>query len=348
MKIAYNGYTLNGLIHISERIVGGHDLTAQLDGRIVREQSGFFYVEVDTDDSTIYRCQLRGRLKEEAQASDIAAIGDRVTMTPLDNEGIDIETGIIEDVHERHSTLSRAVRTSGKRGGGQAQREHVLVANLDQAFFVFAVQQPSPNWKMLDRLLVTGESSYIDHLTIVINKIDLAAPDILDNQLKPYREMGYEVIFTSALEAEGVDKIKARLPGRISAFTGPSGVGKSSLLNCLQPGLSREVKSISEYSQEGLHTTRDSALVRLQSGGYLADTPGIRQMHIWDVEPDELDAYFLDIAEKVPFCRFNDCTHTAEPGCAVVQAVQNDDIAERRYEHYLELRDELRDTYIVY
>ncbi len=321
-------------------------MTAQLDGRIVRERSGFFRVEAE--DSVIYRCQLRGRLKEEAQASDIAAIGDRVTITPLQDEGTSLETGIIEAVHERHSALSRAVRTSGKRGGGQAQREHVLIANLDQAFFVFAVEQPSPNWRMLDRLLVTGESAGIDNLVIVINKIDLTENPALDAQLQPYHDMGYEVLLVSALEANGVQQIKDRLPDKISAFTGPSGVGKSSLLNCLQPGLGREVKSISDFSQEGMHTTRDSALIKLQSGGYIADTPGIRQMHVWDVEPDELDAYFLDIADKVPYCKFNDCTHTAEPGCAVVAAVRNGEIARRRYEHFLELRDELRDTYIVY
>lgn len=321
-------------------------MTAQLDGRIVRERSGFFRVEAE--DGVIYRCQLRGRLKEEAQASDIAAIGDRVTITPLQDEGTSLETGIIEAVHERHSALSRAVRTSGKRGGGQAQREHVLIANLDQAFFVFAVEQPSPNWRMLDRLLVTGESAGIDNLVIVINKIDLTENPALDAQLQPYHDMGYEVLLVSALEANGVQQIKDRLPDKISAFTGPSGVGKSSLLNCLQPGLGREVKSISDFSQEGMHTTRDSALIKLQSGGYIADTPGIRQMHVWDVEPDELDAYFLDIADKVPYCKFNDCTHTAEPGCAVVAAVRNGEIARRRYEHFLELRDELRDTYIVY
>ena len=232
-------------------------MTAQLDGRIVRERSGFFRVEAE--DGVIYRCQLRGRLKEEAQASDIAAIGDRVTITPLQDEGTSLETGIIEAVHERHSALSRAVRTSGKRGGGQAQREHVLIANLDQAFFVFAVEQPSPNWRMLDRLLVTGESAGIDNLVIVINKIDLTENPALDAQLQPYHDMGYEVLLVSALEANGVQQIKDRLPDKISAFTGPSGVGKSSLLNCLQPGLGREVKSISDFSQEGMHTTRDSA-----------------------------------------------------------------------------------------
>lgn len=321
-------------------------MSTQVEGLIVREQSGFYWVEAENGQTI--RCQLRGRLKEQAQQSDIAAIGDRVTITPLQDEGTDVDTGLIEEVHERHSTLSRAVRTSGKRGSGQAEREHILATNVDQAFFVFAATQPTPNWKMLDRLLVTGESSFIDDIVIVINKIDLCDPADLDAHLAPYRDMGYDILFTSALERAGVDQIRQRLADKISVFTGPSGVGKSSLLNALQPGLSRDVKSVSGYSQEGLHTTRDSALIKLANGGYLADTPGIRQLSVWDVEPDELEAYFLDIAEYVGQCKFRNCQHVNQPNCAVQAAVERGDIDQRRYEHFLELRDELRDTYIVY
>lgn len=322
-------------------------MTQQLDGSVVREQSGFYWVE--TADGTIYTCRLRGRLKEEAQQSDIAAIGDRVTISPIEQEdGIQGQNGIIEAVHERDSVLSRAVRTTGKRGGGQAEREHVLIANADQVFFVFAATRPSPNLAMLDRLLVTGEASGIEDLIIILNKIDLEDPGNIEALIAPYRDMGYEILFTSALQGHGIDELKERLQDKISVFTGPSGVGKTSLLNQIQEGLGRTVKSISETSLEGVHTTRDSALIKLDIGGYLADTPGIRYLNVWDVEPDELDAYFIDIAAYVGDCKFRDCTHTDEPGCAVRRAVRDGKISRRRYAHFIKLREELRETYIVY
>lgn len=319
----------------------------QQDGLIVRDQSGFYWVK--TEKGEVYRCQLRGKLKAEAKASDIAAIGDRVTFTPNHSEdGVDVQTGVIDDIHERHAVLSRAVRTSGKRGSGQAEREHVLIANLDQAFFVFAALSPTPDLRLLDRLLVTVERAELDDIVIVINKIDLGLPDNWDDIIAPYEDMGYDIIYTSAVLGNGIDELRALLDHRISVFTGPSGVGKSSLLNAIRPDLGRTVKSISEFSQEGVHTTRDSALVEVGNHGYLADTPGIRSMSVWDVEPDELEAYFSDIADYAPHCKFRNCSHTSEPGCAVRAAVDDNRINRRRYEHFLQLRDELRDTYIVY
>jgi len=215
---------------ISERLCGGCELTSEFEGLVVKDQSGFYWVE--HADGTIYTCQLRGRLKEEAQVSDLATIGDRVTVTPLANEaGIDAYRGIIENVQERHTSLSRAVRTTGKRGIGQAEREQVLIANLDQACFVFSAAQPTPNWKMLDRLLVTGESAYIENILIVINKIDLLDRESIEAQLVPYRAMNYEILYTSAMDGTGIDDLRAKLKDKISVLIGPSGVGKTSLLN---------------------------------------------------------------------------------------------------------------------
>jgi ribosome biogenesis GTPase len=317
-----------------------------LAGLVVKEQSGFYWVEAE--DGTITICQLRGRLKEEAQASDIAAIGDSVTFSRVEEDGVADERGVIEEVAERSSVLSRAVRTTGKRGAGQAEREHVLIANADQAFFVFAASQPTPNLRMLDRMLVAGERSEIEDLIIIINKIDLEDLSTIDRVVKPYQDMGYRVLYTSAVENVGIDEVRDRLAGKISVFTGPSGVGKTSLLNQIQPGLGRSVKAISEFSQEGMHTTRDSALIKLENGGYLADTPGIRNIQVWDVEPDELDGYFRDIAQYVEHCKFSNCTHTNEPGCAVRAAIKAGEISKTRYENYLHLRDDLKETYIVY
>ena len=321
-------------------------MTEQLSGLIVKEQSGFYWVEAE--DSATYRCQLRGRLMEEAKTSDIAAIGDRAVISLRREDGADVLMGVIEALAPRKSVLSRAVRTTGKRGAGQAEREQVVIANADRALFVFSASQPAPDLKILDRLLVAGERSNIAELIIVLNKIDLAFAAELDEILPAYEGMGYPIIRTSALRGDGIVNLKSRLLGGISVFTGPSGVGKTSLLNRMQPGLGRQVKDVGRQSEEGVHTTRDSALVRLDCGGYIADTPGIRSLAVWDIEPDELDAYFVDIEPHVLDCKFSNCTHTDEPACAVQRAVKRGHVADWRYKHYLELREELRDTYIVY
>ncbi len=315
-------------------------------GLIVKEQSGFYWVEAE--DGGTYMCELRGRLKEEAKSSDIAAIGDRAYISLRREEGADVLKGLIEALAPRASVLSRAVRTTGKRGAGQAEREQVLIANADRALFVCSAAQPAPDLKVLDRLLVAGERSNIAELLIVLNKIDLDYAPELDEILAGYESIGYPVLRTSALRGAGIKDLKSRLARGISVFTGPSGVGKTSLLNCLQPGLGRQVKDVGRQSEEGVHTTRDSVLVRLDSGGYIADTPGIRLLTVWDIEPDELDAYFADIEPFVLDCKFSNCTHTDEPACAVRRAVERGAIAKWRYRNYLELREELRDTYIVY
>ncbi|MGB1287372.1 MAG: ribosome small subunit-dependent GTPase A [Aggregatilineales bacterium] len=318
----------------------------QLNGLVTSRQSGFYNVEAN--DGQIYWCRLRGKLKEEAQSSDIVAIGDRVTLSAVQEDGTDEINGIIESVADRDSVLSRAVRTTGKRGGGQAEREHILIANANQAFFVFAVSNPPLNFRMLDRLLVAGEKSGIEQLCIVINKVDIEDPAKIDYMISPYKKMGYDILHTSALQGDGIAELQSRMKDNISVFTGPSGVGKTSLLNQIQPGLGRTVKSVSDSSGQGMHTTRDSVLIKLADGGYLADTPGIRNLLVWDIEPDELDGYFLDMAAFVEDCRFGNCTHTDEPGCAVLTALKNGDIHPNRYENYLLLRDELIETYVIY
>jgi len=311
----------------------------QISGLVVKEQSGFFWVE--TAEGRVYRCRLRGRLKESARASDIAAIGDRVRIAAYPDG-----TGSIEEVLPRISAISRAVRTEGARGAGSPEREHVIVANVDHAFFVFAAAQPAPNWRMIDRFLVVGERANIARITLVINKIDLVDGDYR-RPFSTYERLGYPILFTSARTGEGVEALRAELKDQISVFTGPSGVGKTSLLNALSPNLGRAVKAVSRYHQAGVHTTRDSQLVRLESGGYLADTPGIRQLALWDIEPTELDGYFREIAPLVSACRFGSCTHRNEPGCAVRDALAQNLIAPSRYESYLSLRDELEAAYAL-
>lgn len=324
-------------------------LDSLLDGLVVQEQSGFFWVE--TADSTVYMCTLRGRLLEQAQSTDVAAIGDRVRISVLENDESG-DKGVIEWVDERDSVLARSARTVGNRGGGDSERQHVIVANADAIFFVFASMHPKPNLHLLDRMLVAGEISEVENLIIVVNKIDLDDPTNIEARFNPYINMGYTVLFTSARDGRGVDQFMAHLRGRLSALTGPSGVGKTSLLNRIQPGLGRQVKQVSKVHQEGVHTTRDSALIPLDPqvfgmGTYLADTPGMRQLNVWDVEPEELDGYFRDIADHAAECRFSDCSHRTEPGCAVRQAVEQGLMSKRRYKSYLKLRGELEESLTV-
>lgn len=312
-----------------------------LEGLVVKEQSGFFWVE--TQDGSVTTCRLRGKLLELAQSSDIAAIGDCVQIELLDDG-----TGMIETVAPRKSALSRSARTEGNRGAGQAEREQVIIANADQVLIVFAAAQPAPSFKLLDRFLVAGEKSGIEHIVLIVNKIDLDTSGEAQSGFATYQQMGYSVLYTSALRRDGVEMLRALLANRLSVFTGPSGVGKTSLLNAVQPGLGRMVKEVSRISQVGMHTTRDSQLVKLDGGGYLADTPGLRALTVWDVEPEELDAYFREIAHYVPECRFGDCTHHNEPGCAVRKAVDVGQINRARYESYLRLREELEAAYAAY
>lgn len=313
-------------------------MSEQQTGLVIRTQSGFF--TVDTPQGAVV-CQLRGRLKEDYRDTDLVAIGDRVTFEPQ-SDG----TGAILAVEPRERVLSRVAPSSAV--GTSAEREQVIIANPDQAVFVFAAAEPSPHVRMLDRFLVAAEKAAIPEIRICVNKIDLLGDDRaeIEATFAPYIEIGYPVYTVSARTGEGVEALRDVLEGKISVFTGPSGVGKTSLLNAIEPDLGRRVSAVSRATTKGRHTTRYSELVPLSAGGYLADTPGIRAIAPWDVEPDELDGYYVEIAPHVAHCRFQDCTHTHEPGCAVLAAVERGEITEARYDSYLRLREELEDQYV--
>lgn len=320
-------------------------MTEQLQGLVIRTQSGFFTVH--TPEGPII-CTLRGKLKEDYQESDPVALGDRVSIERL---ALDADTvgGVIVAIHERERVLSRVAPHSAV--GTSAEREQVIIANPDQAVFVFAAAHPSPHTRMLDRFLVAAEKAAIPAICICVNKIDLvqANPkehDHIRATFGVYEQIGYPVLYVSAQQGAGITPLREQLTGRVSVFTGPSGVGKTSLLNAIEPDLGRRVNAVSEATTKGRHTTRYSELIPLANGGWIADTPGIRAIAPWDVEPDELDGYFIEIAAHVADCKFQDCTHTHEPGCAVRAAVDRGQISEARYESYLRLRDELDDQYV--
>ena len=316
-------------------------MAEQLKGLVTRTQSGFFTVQ--TPEGPII-CQLRGRLKEEYQLTDLVAIGDRVTVERLPIEA-DTVGGVIVDVEERERVLSRVAPSSAV--GTAAEREQVIIANPDQAIFVFSAAQPDPHVRMLDRFLVAAEKAEIPDIRICVNKIDLVADDPSQTHeiFGVYERIGYPVLYVSARTGEGLDDIRTLLAGKISVFTGPSGVGKTSLLNAVEPDLGRRVNEVSQVTTKGRHTTRYSELIPVVNG-YIADTPGIRAVSPWDVEPEELDGYYIEIAPHVAACKFQDCTHTHEPGCGVLAALQRGDISPERYDSYLRLREELDEQYV--
>lgn len=290
-------------------------------GLIVKAQSGFFTAETGQG---LIVCQLRGKLKQGRAIGDIAALGDHVHLTILEDG-----SGVIETVEERRQAI---VRLDPRPQGIYQQ---VLLANADQAVFVFACANPNPKLRMLDRFLVITEKQKIPAV-IIANKIDLV--ENAKELFSLYESIGYRVIYTSTKTGAGVDEMKIQLQNKVSALAGPSGVGKSSLLNLIQPGLGLAVNEISSAVNKGRHTTVTRQLFALEGGGYVADTPGWKSLALWDTEAEEMDAYFPDLRDLVPNCQFSDCSHKHEPGCAVLAALKAGTVHPERYESYLRLR----------
>lgn len=292
-------------------------------GFVIRSQSGFYTVE--TEKGKIV-CQLRGRLKQGRRVGDMVAVGDWVEITQLDEQN-----GVIENIEERKRMFSRLAPNP------QGAYEQILIANPDQVALVFACAHPSPHLGMLDRFLVITERNEVPSL-IVANKSDLVDESDAQELFGIYEVLGYRVIYTSVKNQNGIKELRSQLAGKVSLFTGPSGVGKSSLLNSLQPGLGLAARQVSEATSKGRHTTVVRELYRLEAGGYVADTPGLKALALWDIEPEEIDGYFPELHPLITRCTFNDCMHLHEPGCAVRAAVESGDVDARRYQSYLRLR----------
>jgi ribosome biogenesis GTPase len=239
------------------------------------------------------------------------------------------ETPLIQEVEERTRVLSR------KAPGRNV--EQILVANPDQAVIIFACAEPDPNFRLLDRFLVMTEREEIPSI-ICANKIDLVKPSSAYAEFGEYKDLGYSVHYTSAISGKGVAKLRKELKDKISVFAGPSGVGKTSLLSAIQPDFVDRTKEVSDVTGKGVHTTVVPVLVAIEGGGYVADTPGLRALGLWDIEPEELDAYFREIRDRVADCEFSDCTHIHEPGCAVIEAVEQGKISPERYDSYRRMR----------
>lgn len=295
-------------------------------GLVLRARSGFYTVK--TDEGDLVEARLRGRVKKERQASDLAVIGDRVHLERLPDG-----TGSIDFVEPRHRRFSR--RQPGPRG---SWREDVMVANPDLVVPVFSSDHPPPNPRLIDRFLVVAEYSEVPVL-LVANKVDLVGAEAAREIFGPYEGIGYDVVYTSAKGQIGLGELRDRLAGKLSIITGPSGVGKSTLLNAFQPGLKLATGEVSDALHKGRHTTTHAELLPLigPRGGFVADTPGIRELGLWEIPATELAWCFPEFRVHIGACAFNDCSHLHEPRCGLRAAVDAGTVGEGRYDSYRRL-----------
>ena len=287
--------------------------------------------QVRTDDGETLELPMRGRLKKLDDSLKLT-VGDAVTIERGSND----DSWAIGEIHPRKSQLARRMP-----GGGHGER--IVAANVDQVIIVFAAAKPEPHVRMLDRFLVIAEGNSLD-ARIVINKIDLVDEAETRERFSDYAAAGYPMHFTSFKKLIGLDELHDALAQRTSVLSGPSGVGKSSLLNGMYPGLNLRVGEISESVNKGRHTTVGGLMHPLPDGGYVVDTPGLREVGMWGMPSEHLDACFPEFRPFLDRCRFGDCTHLGEPECGVRSAVESGDVSKARYESYAKLRGELSDT----
>lgn len=297
-----------------------------VEGLVIRIDSKRCHVEMGDE---VLLLSLRGKLfSGKGRVKNPIAVGDRVHVT-LDGEG----GGSIDKVLKRTSQLARA-------SAGEGKMLQVMVANLDQALVVSAIEEPEFRPRLVDRILAGCEHEEIDAI-IIINKVDLGADGLDDPRVTRwkafYEALGYEVLPVSAATGLGVEALHERLADKLTVFCGLSGVGKSSLLNAIQPGLALAVGEVSERLKEGRHTTTHSSLLRLDNGGHVVDTPGIRNFGLFGSVPREIAYLYVEMRPLLSKCRFQDCLHTHEPKCAIKEALQAGTITQQRYDSYLEL-----------
>ena len=297
-----------------------------MQGRIIRVSGLQCLVEVE---QSHWQCEIRGRLKAGCRKTSSPVVaGDWVDVVPTAER-----TGVIEAVHPRSSKFSRGA-------SGTRPFEQILFVNMEQLVVVVAACQPSPRRGFIDRAIVMAVKGNLQPV-VCINKVDLVSPAAVGTLTAPYEALGYPIYRTSALRGDGMGAFKEALINRSTAVVGQSGVGKSTLLNDIEPGLGLKTKEIMKRHDRGRHTTTTVHLFKLQQGGYVADTPGVKELRLWGVRPAELETYYPELAPLRGQCQFGDCSHLHEPGCAVRVAVAAGHLASVRYEGYRRIFESL-------
>jgi ribosome biogenesis GTPase len=293
-------------------------------GTVIASHGPLVRVQVE-DQTLVVACRRRLRWHSGPPVAARVVVGDRVEVE------VRRDHGVVVGVHRRRSSLLRRAPSSS--------RPQVLAANVDQALLVFAAREPEPKQGLLDRFLVACHLADIEGV-ITINKVDQGV-QLVEDWLETYRELGYPVLLVSARTGRGLGEIKRRLVDRTTLFCGPSGAGKSSLLNAVYPGFKLKVGSISETTGKGRHTTTRAELMPLPYGGFVVDTPGLKEFGVWDASARDLQAAFAEIEELAPGCRFPNCRHVHEPDCTVQDAVAAGEIHPRRYQSYRTILEEV-------
>ncbi len=317
--------TVVGVETDGDQLIRSIDAEGCLEGRVISFIGLNCRVQA-VDDGRHYECTIRGMLRTLARDSrSVVVTGDRVLFRPSGDD----DQGVVERVEPRHGVISR----------NSQGREHILVSNIDQILIVASAADPDLKPNLIDRYLIMAERHGVDAI-VCINKADLLDITYLEQIAAVYGRLGYPVILTSAVDGRGIDQLRSYLQNRQTAVSGQSGVGKSSLLNVVDSQLNLDTSDVSDSNAKGRHTTRRARLLPMKNGGWVADTPGIRQFELWDITLEEVDGYFIEFRPFVPYCRFPNCSHTHEETCGVKDAVTADLIDQRRYDSYLRIREQ--------